>query len=206
MKKVIQKEIDLIDIGIGNIGSIKRCLDRLNISFRIVDANNQPDGKRPIVFPGVGHFGSIMHALQKNKLDASVRNFISSGTPYLGICVGLQILFESSEESPDMPGLGLLKGNVIRFQHGKIPQIGWNLLKANKEPQNALSESAQYVYFVNSYYVKPSSKEIITHTADYFEDFCAAIQSNNITAVQFHPEKSGKFGSQFIKEWLSSVN
>ena len=198
---MINTEIDLVEIGIGNIGSVKRCLERLGVKYRTVGPTNHPDGKRPLVLPGVGQFGAVMQALKQNKFDLYLRNLILAGTPYLGICVGLQILFENSEESPNIPGLGLLKGKIVRFRQGKIPQIGWNLIK----PLSSNSGDSGYAYFVNSYYAKPQTPAIVSHTANYHIEFCAAVQSNNITAVQFHPEKSAQFGNDFLEGWLRNV-
>lgn len=197
----MKTKIDLVEIGIGNTGSVKRCLERLGAEFRTVNSVNQPDGSRPLVLPGVGQFGSVMQALQQNNLDVCLRNLILGGTPYLGICVGMQVLFEGSEESANVPGLGLLRGNVVRFKKGKIPQIGWNLIQPM---DTSLTEG--YVYFVNSYYPEPKDQTIISYAAEYYDRFCAAIKSKNITAVQFHPEKSADFGSQFLRGWLNSVN
>ena len=118
--------IDLVEIGIGNIGSVKYCLERLGIDYRLVNPDSPPDGTRPLVLPGVGAFGAVMQALRRNQFDILLKELIQKGLPYLGICVGLQVLFEGSEESPEVPGLGLLKGKVVRFKEGKIPQIGWN--------------------------------------------------------------------------------
>lgn len=195
-------KVDLIEIGIGNIGSVKRCLNNLGVEFRTVNTNNQPDGSRPLVLPGVGQFGAVMRALKQNEFDSCLRSLIHEGTPYLGICIGLQVLLESSEESKDIPGLGLIKGDVLRFQKGKVPQIGWNMVRAISEE----TTDQQYAYFVNSYYARPVSQAIISHTANYFGEFCAAIKSENITAVQFHPEKSAQFGMKFLRGWLSDVN
>jgi imidazole glycerol phosphate synthase glutamine amidotransferase subunit len=195
-------EVDLIEIGIGNIGSVKRCLDNLGIDFRTVNVNNQPDGSRPLVLPGVGQFGAVMKALKQNEFDSCIRNLILKGTPYLGICIGLQILLERSEESKETPGLGLIKGEVIRFQNGKVPQIGWNLVRSTLEQ----TTERQYAYFVNSYYALPALPSVVSYTANYFGEFCAAIKTQNITAVQFHPEKSAEFGMKFLKGWASSVN
>ncbi len=122
-KRQMATKIDLVEIGIGNSGSVKRCLERLGVEFRIVNSIDQPDGSRPLVLPGVGQFGSVMQALQKNNLHACLHNLISSGTPYLGICVGMQVLFEGSEESANIPGLGLIKGKVVRFKKEKFRKL-----------------------------------------------------------------------------------
>jgi imidazole glycerol phosphate synthase glutamine amidotransferase subunit len=199
-------QVDLVDIGIGNIGSVKRCLERLQVDFRVVNADSHPDGSRPLILPGVGQFGAVMKAFQRNQFDNCLRKLILTGTPYLGICVGLQILFEGSEESAGVSGLGLCEGKVIRFQQGKIPQIGWNLVKPTIGEATEKADNAGYAYFVNSYYAMPKVKSIISYTADYYGEFCAALQSNNITAVQFHPEKSADFGNNFLREWLRNVH
>jgi glutamine amidotransferase len=107
-----------------------------------------------------------------------------------------------SEESPQEPGLGIFAGNVVRFKEGKIPQIGWNLITAAQND----NKNSGHVYFVNSYYAQPQSQEIINYTANYHGEFCAAVKSKNISAVQFHPEKSGEFGKHLLKEWLDAAN
>jgi imidazole glycerol-phosphate synthase subunit HisH len=192
----MKTKVDLVDIGIGNIGSVKRCLNRLDIEFNIVGPERLPSGSLPIVLPGVGNFAAIMEALNKNRFNCVLSDLLRSGTPYLGICVGLQVLFESSEESPHSAGLSLLEGQVISFKQGKVPQIGWNLVKSKG--------IEGYAYFVNSYYVKAKDPKIVSHTANYYGDFCAAIKTKNITAAQFHPEKSGLYGIRFLEEWLSN--
>ncbi len=195
-------KIDLVEIGIGNVGSIKRCLDRLGVKYHIVGPGNPPNGKHPLILPGVGQFGAIMQALKQSDFDLCLHNLILAGTPYLGICVGLQILFDSSEESKNVSGLGLLKGKIVRFRQGKIPQIGWNLIK----PLNGTSTATEYAYFVNSFYAEPQTQAIVSHTANYHVEFCAALQFNNITAVQFHPEKSAQYGAEFLRGWLHNVS
>jgi glutamine amidotransferase len=201
----MKAEIDLVDIGIGNLGSVKRCLQRLSVSYRTVNCTNQPDGNRPILLPGVGQFGAVMRVLKENQFDACLRGLILAGTPYLGICIGLQILFDRSEEASQSPGLGILRGDVVRFRQGKVPHIGWNLIKPSSVYQGSAYKDSQYVYFVNSYYPEPQVESLVTCSSNYFGEFCAAVKFNNITAVQFHPEKSGEFGTQFIKEWLNDA-
>lgn len=148
-----------------------------------------------MVFPGVGNFGNVMWELKKRKLDEAIKKVIEVRKPFLGICVGLQVLFEESEESPNIKGLGVFKGKVVRFKKGKIPQIGWNKIKS-KTIGNG------YVYFVNSYYVVPADKEVIESTSDYYIEFAAAVKKDNVLATQFHPEKSGEFGLEILKKWL----
>lgn len=196
----MKPKVDLVDIGGGNIGSISRCLARLDVDYRQADAANPPDGSRPLVVPGVGNFGAVMDSLRSGKLNVVLEKLVRAGTPYLGICVGMQVLFDESEESPGSAGLGLVRGKVLRYKHGKVPQIGWNKLRPrqSKWPEG-------YAYFVNSYFPQPDSNDVIAYEADYGNTFCAAISAGNITAFQFHPEKSGPFGAALLQGWIKDV-
>jgi glutamine amidotransferase len=210
-------KVDLVDVGGGNIGSVKRCLELMNIEFVAADIANPPGGERPVLLPGVGAFGPVMEHLKSTGFDQRIKDLVNGGTPYLGICVGMQILFDSSEEAPGVAGLGLIPGTVRRFTAGKVPQIGWNLIErsdAEGKQLEATSEAQRseipfpesgYVYFVNSFYPDPSSKSDILYSADYHVTFCAAVQSKNITAFQFHPEKSGAFGKTLLTRWVENV-
>jgi len=193
-------EIDLVDVAGGNLGSVKRCLDRLSVPYNLVNPTNLPDGTRPIILPGVGNFGAVMENLQRENFDKIVIALVRSGTPYLGICVGMQILFDSSEES-DSAGLGILPGKVVKFTAGKVPQIGWNSVVSKKE-----NWPDGFVYFVNSFVAQPEASSDVLYSADYFGDFCAAVRRDNVTAFQFHPEKSGEFGQQLLTKWLDDVS
>jgi imidazole glycerol-phosphate synthase subunit HisH len=192
-------DLDLIDVG-GNTGSVMRSFERLNVSYRRVDANQQPDGSRPIILPGVGAFGAVMKQLEANGFKQQISRCIAAGTPFLGICVGMQVLFESSEESPGIEGLGVLPGSVVRFDNPKVPQIGWNYIEA----QRADWQSG-YVYFVNSYFARPDDGSVVLFSSNYSGRFCAAVQRDNVTAFQFHPEKSGPFGEALLRNWLASA-
>ncbi|MEB3206181.1 MAG: imidazole glycerol phosphate synthase subunit HisH, partial [Vampirovibrionales bacterium] len=174
-------------------------------------ATGLPTGHNPILLPGVGAFGALMQALNQRGLSSTLKTLIAQGTPYLGICVGLQVLFEASEESPGCPGLGVLKGRVKKFTSDakdspiKIPQIGWNriALTQSGSPFDSLAHGA--VYFVNSYVAAPEEAHQVLYQADYGGAFCAGVRSGNITAFQFHPEKSGDFGHQLLATWVASV-
>jgi imidazole glycerol phosphate synthase glutamine amidotransferase subunit len=194
-------EVDLVDIGGGNRGSVMRLMRRLDLKFRAVGPENPPDGTRPIVLPGVGSFGAVMAHVCRSGLDQIICDLVRAGTPYLGICVGLQALFDESDESPGVPGLGILAGRVKRFSAGKVPQIGWNLISDH----SGRGWESGYAYFVNSYFVQPQSREAVLYEADYFERFCAGVLIGNIAGFQFHPEKSGQFGELLMKKWLASV-
>ncbi|HEY9745345.1 MAG TPA: imidazole glycerol phosphate synthase subunit HisH [Oculatellaceae cyanobacterium] len=189
--------IEVIDYGGGNLGSITRCLERLEVPFRMTTETNPPSGEYPVLFPGVGAFGSAMAHLTRNGLASRLQQIVRDGTPYLGICIGLQVLFEGSEEAPGIAGLGLLPGQVVKFRRGKIPQIGWNWVQSVHP-----NWESGYVYFVNSYYPQVASPKDALYTADYGGPFTAAVQKDNITAFQFHPEKSGVFGQVLIRQWI----
>lgn len=195
--------IAIIDYGAGNLKSVKNALDSLEIDSTITDNPKKIMNADKLILPGDGSFGFLMDSLKKKKLIGPIKNFIKSGKPFLGICLGLQALFEESEESPGVKGLCVLKGKVIKFQKGKIPQIGWNKIKTTKKisfEKNFFEKG--YVYFVNSYYAVPKDKTIIASLADYGVKFPSLIRCKNITAMQFHPERSGKFGIELLKRWL----
>jgi glutamine amidotransferase len=194
--------LDVIDYGAaGNLGSVCRALHRLGVKYQLVSAQTPPTGNNPLVFPGVGAFGAVMAALRTGDLDQTLVKLVKQGTPYLGICLGLQVLFDSSEETPDCKGLGLLPGKVIRYDAPKVPQVGWNWVESSKSDW-----PAGYVYFVNSFYPQPDNPEDALYKANYHTEFVAAVQHKNITAFQFHPEKSGPFGQKLLQQWLSEVS
>ncbi len=194
-------EVDLVDVGGGNIGSVRRCLHRLGITYRDVGADNLPGGSRPLILPGVGAFGTVMDSLRRNGLDESIKNLVAKGTPLLGVCVGMQVLFDSSEEAPGVPGLSLVPGKVVRFVADKVPQIGWNHIDAKQS-----GWEGGYVYFVNSFYAQPENDNVVLYQAQYGDtEFCAALRTGNITAFQFHPEKSSAFGASLLARWIASV-
>lgn len=194
-------EVDLVDVGGGNVGSVRRCLHRLGVSYVDVGPGNLPQGKRALVLPGVGAFGTVMDSLRRGGVDKSIGELVQEGTPLLGICVGMQVLFDSSEESPGCTGLSLIPGKVVRFKSGKVPQIGWN----HVEPMQKGWEEG-FVYFVNSYFPQPEQDDVTLYKAEYGQPFCAAVKYRNITAFQFHPEKSGPFGSSLIEKWVRNVS
>lgn len=192
------KAITIIDAGGGNIESVKNALLYCGSAVKIASNASDIEKSTAIVFPGVGSFGTVMNQLREKKMDQSLIRSITRGTPYLGICLGLQLLFEKSEESPRVKGLAILEGEVVRFKRGKIPQIGWNRVNPTKK---CIIEDAT-MYFVNSYYASPRDPSIIAAMSVYEEKFVSAIAQGNITATQFHPEKSGKVGLELLQRWL----
>ena len=205
MKTEINKRtIELLDIGAGNTGSVRRCLNRLGIESISVGKDRSISGELPVIFPGVGSFGAVMRLLEASGQKERLVEVIKEGLPYLGICVGMQVLLESSEESPGVAGLGLIEGMVKKFDSGKVPQIGWNLV----EPQNEIQteKNSGYAYFVNSYYADPKNEDVISHRTQYYRNFASGIKIDNITAYQFHPERSGDYGESLMETWLDATN
>lgn len=193
--------IAIIDYGAGNLTSVKNALDFLKADARIVSTPEEIAKADKIILPGVGAFGFMMNNLRERKLERPILKAISDEKPFLGICLGMQVLFEESEETPGIKGLCVFKGKSIKFKRGKIPQIGWNKLIPSKKSNNSIFKR-DYVYFVNSYYVIPENKNLIAARTDYEESFVSAIQYKNVTAMQFHPEKSGKDGLELLRRWL----
>ncbi len=191
--------IAIIDFGAGNLASVKRAFDYLGVDSKITSRPQEILDAERIVLPGVGNFGEAMENLRKRRLLTPLKETISQRKPYLGICLGLQLLFEESEESYGVKGLGIIRGRVKKFQKGKNPQIGWNKI-IPKRDTGIFREG--YAYFVNSYYAAPEDKSIVATTTDYFGDFVSAICYKNISGVQFHPEKSGTFGLEILRRWL----
>lgn len=190
----------IVDYDAGNLRSIANILTYLGEDFKISSNLQDIKDANRIIFPGQGHFKQAVENLDKKGLIEPIKNAVISGKQFLGICLGLQILFEKSEEAPNIEGLCLLKGNVKKFTKGKIPQIGWNRIETT--PKNTYLKN-DFFYFVNSFYVKPTDEGIISSTADYHIKFCSSIEKDNLTAVQFHPEKSSAAGLEFFKLWVS---
>ena len=190
----------IVNYEAGNIRSVANMLTFLNVPFEITSDKNKILQADRIIFPGQGHFAQAMENLQKKGLIEVIKECCNKNIPFLGICIGLQILFEKSEEAPSVSGLGILKGEVKRFKSGKIPQVGWNKVI----PAKNSNVNEDYFYFVNSYYVEPQDENIISSSCDYNGKFCSSVRKNNITAVQFHPEKSSLAGLKFFKNWLGN--
>lgn len=192
--------ITIIDYEAGNLKSICNMLDFLNEKYIISSDPKEIEASGSIIFPGQGHFAQAMANLERKNLIEPIKAAISNNAKFLGVCIGLQVLFDKSDEAPGVEGLGIIKGEVKRFTQGKIPQIGWN--KIETTANNRYLED-DYFYFVNSYYVVPEDKKVISSSANYHIDFCASIEYKNLTAVQFHPEKSSQAGIKFFEKWLN---
>lgn len=195
----MKKNISIIDIDAGNLHSVYKAFKYIGTNAQITRDPKIVEKSDAIVFPGIGAFGAVMGAIRKNNLEDTIKKTILSSRPFLGICLGLQVLFERSEENPNVKGLEILEGNVIKFKTAKkIPHIGWNDVVYKIRQMN------EKFYFVHSYYVLPANKTITYSTTDHDgEVFTSMIKKDNLLAVQFHPEKSGDVGLEFLKNFCS---
>lgn len=193
-------KIAIIDYESGNVQSIGNMLEYLNVQFEITPDKEKIKHADKIIFPGQGHFEQAMNKLKQKDMISFIQDLTTGGKDFLGICLGLQVLFEKSEEAPNVDGLKIFKGEVVKFKQGKTPQIGWSEIKTTEN--NSYLDN-EFFYFVNSYYVKPENKSIISSYGNYYIDYTASVEYKNITAVQFHPEKSSNAGMNFFKKWLN---
>lgn len=192
--------IALLDYGSGNLRSVHKALLKVGAQVTVCRTPGEMMEAEGVVLPGVGAFDDCVNAMQRQGLLEGVKNFINTGKPFLGICVGYQALFERSEEfNSCAAGLGVFKGSVVRFDPAnglKIPQIGWNqieIVKPNFPLFRGVADGA-YVYFVHSYYPVPKDKSVVAATTEYGQKFAAAVWRDNVYATQFHPEKSQSVG------------
>lgn len=202
--------IAIIDYDAGNIKSVEKALLLLGEEVLVTRDRTALLAAEKVILPGVGAFGDAMEKLQEYGLIEVIREIVKKGTPFLGICLGLQLLFESSEESPGVEGLGLLKGKIVRIPEGantdgtplKIPHIGWNSLSFPKRGRLFwdLPEES-YVYFVHSYYLQ-AKEDIVTARTDYGVSIDASVEKGNLFACQFHPEKSSETGLHILRNFV----
>ncbi len=195
--------IALLDYGMGNLGSVEKALRRVGCHTKVTSGPADVEAADAIVLPGVGAFADCMANLRAAGLLAPLKAAIADGKPYLGICLGLQILFERSEEGGDVEGLGVIPGRVQRFRHDlKIPQIGWNQIRIRRQmPLLEGVADGSCVYFVHSYHVVPDDESVIATTTDYGYEFVSAVVRGNVLATQFHPEKSQRVGLQILQNF-----
>ena len=196
--------IAVIDYDAGNIRNVEKALQFLGCEPCVTRDPEKLQQAQAAILPGVGAFGDAMESLNRFHLTQAIRDFVRSGRPFLGICLGLQLLFAESEESPGVEGLSLLPGRVVRFPGDmglKIPHIGWNSLEIKKDGGLFRSITGEpYVYFVHSYYLK-AEENVVTAAAQYGVEIHAAVQKNNLMACQFHPEKSGALGLKLLENF-----
>lgn len=199
--------VAIIDYNAGNLKSVEKAVALLQEPCVITHDHNEILHADQVILPGVGAFGDAMSELKKNELDKVIREVTERGTPFLGICLGLQLLFEGSDESSGVEGLHVLDGKILRIpdKEGlKIPHIGWNSLSLmnNGRLFKNLDESP-YVYFVHSYYLKAADESIVKATTDYSVTIHASVEKGNVFACQFHPEKSSTVGLSILKNFIS---
>lgn len=198
--------IAIIDYDAGNIKSVEKALQKLGAEVVITKDPEVILNADKVILPGVGAFGDAMTNLKKYKLDEVIHQVVAKGTPFLGICLGLQLLFERSDETPGVEGLGILKGEILRIPEKddlKIPHMGWNSLHLqNNGRLFAGLEEQSYVYFVHSYYLKAKEEEIVKATTDYSVNIHASVEKDNVFACQFHPEKSSDVGLKILKNFV----
>ncbi len=192
--------IGIIDYGMGNLRSVEKAFAYLgHEAFISSDASELRSGKG-LVLPGVGAFGDAMHELEQRKLVEPIKQWVGEGKPFLGICLGCQLLLEKSEESPGIQGLGIIPGEVVRFPNGvKVPHMGWNDVSFHKDhPILDGVKEGSFFYFVHSYYLTPHGEEEILMDTDYGSTFASAVAMGNLVAFQFHPEKSSRDGLRLL--------
>lgn len=200
--------IAIIDYDAGNLKSVEKALALLGQKSVVTRERREILGADKVILPGVGAFGDAMSQLKKYELDRVIREVAWKGTPLLGICLGLQLFFEGSEESDGVEGLGLLKGRIVRFNesHGlKIPHIGWNSLRLQNDGRLFSGLTGEpYVYFVHSYYLRAEEPEIVKAVTEYGDTVHASVEKGNVFACQFHPEKSSAVGLAILKNFAET--
>ena len=198
--------IAIIDYDAGNIKSVEKALVLLGQEVKVTRDAETILGAQKVILPGVGAFGDAMGKIRGYGLEKVIRQVVEKGIPFLGICLGLQLLFERSEEAPGVEGLGILKGEIVKFRDIKglkIPHMGWNSLEYPNEGRlfAGLPEEP-YVYFVHSYYLRAADEKIVTAVSGYGTEFHASVESGNVFACQFHPEKSSDVGLQILRNFV----
>jgi glutamine amidotransferase len=200
--------IAIVDYELGNLGSVEKALLRVGCDVQLTQEADAILAAEGVVVPGVGAFGDCMRNLNRFGLVDAVKESIAVGKPFLGICLGLQVLFDESEESPGVAGLGVFPGRVRLFTHDlKIPQIGWNEIRIKGAPPPHLAgvPDGSYVYFVHSYHVVPTDASIVATTTDYGYEFVSSVRRGNVFACQFHPEKSQQIGLRILENFKHEV-
>ncbi|KUK75131.1 MULTISPECIES: imidazole glycerol phosphate synthase subunit HisH [Methanobacterium] len=201
--------ITIIDYGSGNLKSIRNGFRRIGADALVTNDKKDLEQAEVLILPGVGAFGTAMKNLQK--YQDIIHQHIQEGKPFLGVCLGLQVLFSESEESPGVKGLDVFPGKVVRFpetlppQGLKIPHMGWNNLNTLRYSPLMEGIGQDYMYFVHSYYVQPEDPEIVVATVDYGVEVPAVVAQDNVFATQFHPEKSGPVGLEILKNFLKQA-
>ncbi len=199
--------ISIVDYGMGNLRSVQKAFEKLGVAAKIVTRPDEIATAEKLVLPGVGAFRDAIHELQRQELIAPIKAHIQADKPFLGICLGLQMLFDVSYEDGEWPGLGIIPGKVVRFtEHPelKVPHMGWNQLEVVGNPR-LLADIPRdaYFYFVHSYFVEPTDDSVIAARTDYGQRFVSMITRGNLFATQFHPEKSQAVGLKLLNNFAT---
>jgi len=204
-------EVAIIDYGMGNLRSVEKGLQRVGVAAHITRDPTRIEAAAGVVLPGVGAFGACMDNLRRFGLVSAVRRVIDGGVPFLGICLGLQLLFDESEEFGPVKGLGIFRGRCVRFRDTdeptlRIPHMGWNRIHKRRDvPHLDGIDDGEFVYFVHSYYVVPDDPALAVTTTDYGGQFVSSIACDNVFACQFHPEKSQAVGLRILRNFGAIV-
>ncbi len=196
--------ITIIDYGMGNLRSAQKAFEFIGFEAEITDKKADILKADKIVLPGVGAFADAMKRLNGHGISKIIKSKVNDGTPFLGICLGMQLIFDASYENGEFEGLGLIQGKVVKFdlpKEYKVPHIGWNKLNATDNFLFRDIKNEKYTYFVHSYYAVPDDKNTVIATSDYGIEFTAAVNKENVYATQFHPEKSGDTGLKMLKNF-----
>jgi imidazole glycerol-phosphate synthase subunit HisH len=203
------RPLAIVDYGMGNLRSVQKAFERLGHAAEVTREPERIAAAAGVVLPGVGAFGACMANLTALGLVEPVRQTITAGKPFLGICLGMQLLFEESEEFGPVAGLGVLRGRVVRFPadaERKVPHMGWNRLRiVRRTPALADVDDGAFVYFVHSYYPVPADPAVIATTTEYGAEFASSVARDNVFACQFHPEKSQQVGLRLLDAFVRVV-
>lgn len=203
-------KVAIVDHGMGNLRSVTKALEAAGAKTMLVSKPDEARGAAALCVPGQGIFGRCMESLDETGLAEHIKDWVAARRPYLGICLGMQVLFESSEERGPIPGLGVLGGTVRRLRDApRVPHIGWNVVTGGAEGKtggrSASRDEGGYFYFDHSYAAHPTDESVVSGWCEHGERFAAAVATDSITAVQFHPEKSGVTGIEFLRGWVSGL-
>jgi imidazole glycerol phosphate synthase glutamine amidotransferase subunit len=219
MKKPL---VGIVDYQMGNLRSVAKAFEAAGARVRVTDRASVLRRSDILVVPGVGAFDAAMRALRRRRLDSFIRHWVRAGRPYIGICLGMQVLFERSEEAPGTRGLGIFKGVVRKFRPSprlKVPHMGWNNVKYCRLPiadcrlngkkckskMFFVDRQSDQFYFVHSYYAEPKDRSMVWTVTEHGKAFCSAVARGRLRATQFHPEKSGRIGGQLLKQMLYDI-
>jgi glutamine amidotransferase len=200
--------IGIIDYGMGNLHSVSKAVERLGYEYRFVSTREELMEAKGAILPGVGAFGDAMKNLREKGLIDPIKEYVAAGKPLLGICLGMQILFESSNEHGQHTGLCLLPGHIARFEGNyKVPHMGWNKLTFLQNSPVFKDVEEGYVYFVHSYFLQPEdrNRSVLLATTDYYQEVPAIVGRDNLFGMQFHPEKSGSVGMKLLQNFTELV-